>query len=251
MSPKNDESFNNLIDQCIEYEINPDYTGRPGEIFKMLLMDYFFRKDVEESKSMENFFERFEIPGFISDLQSMLDVDINKLTSYINGETINDSLCGKIMLSKAFLRSFYPGQDPVFANLSEDVKFELVDRIKEKNSRILSAFEKLVEDREADKRRKVITLISLILKNVYKKSGRPLNRNIPSVEKIINSIFSDTGEKFTGNQRQMSMLEDDTKIKELVKEMFIIKQYKDIEEVAKMYRKELDRYKKRSLRSAG
>jgi hypothetical protein len=251
MSPKIDESFYNLIDQCIEYEVNPDYTGQPGEIFRKLLMDYFFRKDVEESKAMENFFDKFETPDFINNLQSMLDIDINDLSSYINGETLNDSLCGKIMLSKTFLRNFYPGQDPVFANLSEDVKFELVDRIKEKNSMIVSAFEKLVEDREADKKRKIITLISLIIKNVYRKSGRPLNKNIQSVENIINSIFSDADEKFTGNQRQMSMLEDDTKIKKLVKEMFIIKQFKDIEEVAELYRKELERYKRRSLRSAG
>jgi hypothetical protein len=251
MSPKTDESFNNLIDQCIDYEVNPEYTGQPGEIFRKLLMEYFFRKEVDESKRMENLFDRFEIPDFINNLQSMLDINMSELTSYINGETLNDSLCGKIMLSKTFLKAFYPGQDPVFANLSEDVKFELIDRIKEKNSSIASAFEKLVEDREADKKRKVITLISLIIKNVYKKSGRPLNKNVESVEGTINSLFSGTEEKFTGNQRQMAMLEDDTRIKGLVKEMFIIKQYKDIEEVANLYKKELERYKRRSMRSAG
>lgn len=251
MSPKIDESFNNLIDQCIEYEVNPEYTGQPDAIFRRLLMDYFFRKDVEVSKAMENFFEKFEIPGFISNLQSILDIDINELTSSINGETLNDSLCGKIMLSKTYLRNFYPGQDPVFTNLSEDIKFELIDKIKEKNSKIISAFEKLVEDREADKKRKIITLISLIIKNVYKKSGRPFNKNIRSVEGTINSIFPGADEKFTGNQRQMAMLEDDTSIKELVKEMFIIKQFSDIKEVAEMYKKELERYKKRSLRSPG
>ncbi len=251
MSVKIEESYNNLIDQCIEYEINPDYTGQPGEIFRKLLMDYFFKKDVEESRQMEIFFEKFEIPGFLSNLQSILDIDISELRSYIDGETLNDSLSGKVMLSKTFLRNFYPGQDPQFTNLSEDVKFELVDRIKEKNSRIMAAFVKMAEDREADKRRNILTLISLIIKNVYKKSGRPLNRNVKSVADTINSIFSETEERFTGNQRQMSMLEDDTKIKGLVKAMFIIKQFKDIEEVSGMFRKELERYKKRSLRSTG
>ncbi len=248
MAEKKGESYNNLIDICIEFELDPNLGGNSGDMFKKLLADYFFKNECAVSKQMEQFFENFEAPDFLNEMNNLLDIEISKLAEYVNGETINDSLAGKIMLSKVYLKNFYPGQNPSFGALPEDIKFELVDKIKEKNSTIIAAFEKMKKDREADKNRKIITLISLIIKNLYIKTGRPLNKLHEPAEKIIREIFPNADEKFLANQKQLADINDDTKIKELIKTFFMIKQYKDIEEIGELYKKELDRYKRRALR---
>ena len=48
------------------------------------------------------------------------------------------------MLSQQYLKAFYPHHAPSFNKLPEDVRFELLDLIKERNETILTAFEKML-----------------------------------------------------------------------------------------------------------
>ncbi len=246
MAVQKNKSYNNLIDLCIEYELDPDYVGNAYEIFKKLLSEYFFMKESQMSKGMEQVFNEVEAPSFLKSINSMYKIDIEILSDSINGESINQSLCGRIMMSKAFLKVYYPNQTPSFNSMAEDIKFELIGKIKTMNKTIIDAFEKMKTDRQADKSRKVITLISLILKNIHMKTGRPLLNLTKPAEDIIGEIFRDVDNRFTANSKQMSNLSDDSKIKNLIKSFFFIKQFKDIEEVVRIYKIELERFRKRS-----
>ena len=247
MATQKNETYNNLIDICIEYELHPDFGGKMDLIFRKIISDYFFKDESHESKSMEQFFDGLETPPFLGSVKRMYNIDMDQLAGYVNGETINTSLSGKIMLSKIYLKTFYPQQTPSFNHFPEELKFQLLARIKEKNSGIIDAFRKMKDDREAGRNRKIITLISLILKNIHMKSGRPFNTLQKTAEEIIRSIFSNAEEIFAGSGKQMSALGDDMKAKELVKAFFQIRQFRDIDEIAKLYRAELERYRKRSL----
>ena len=251
MSDKQKESYNNLIDNCINLEVDSNLAGDAKELFRKLVIEYFFKHEVDGNKNFEFFLDELELPSFLDDLNSIFDVDFNQLENFINGETINDSLSGRIMLSKPYLHAFYQNHKPSFGSLPEEVKVALVSRIKDKNNDIILAFEKMMKDIEADKNRKIITLVSLVLKNVYQKSGRPLNKLSEPAEKIIKTAFPNFDEKFNAGQSQMGILNDDASIKSLVKTFFIIKRFDDITEIAGMYKNELERFKKRSLRSAG
>jgi len=243
------ETYNNLIDVCIILEEKPEYTGKAKEIFKNLLTDYFFKLEIGQSKSLEFFFGDFPMPEFLADKQSLLGIPIDDLKHYINGNSINDSLAGKIMLSNQYLKSFYPHHVPSFSKLPEDVKFELIDKIKEKNKYIISAFEKMNLDGEADRKRKIITLVALIMKNICRKTGRPLGKLNMPVEELIRKTYNIADEVFNGSQRQIAELGDDIKIKELIKAFFTIRQFSEINELAKIYRDELTRYKKRGIKT--
>jgi len=247
--PRETRSYNNLIDVCIDLEIDPDFAGKPGEMFRHLLARYFFSYETEQSRSMDTFFNDLDIPEFISGLDSLFNIDMEKLQEYMSGTMTNDSLSGKIMLSKNYLKSFHPDNPPSFTQLHEDVKFELIDKIKDKNSKIISAFEKMLTDRDADKKRKIVTLAALIIRNLHKKTGRPLNKLTKPVEEILRSTFRQAEDVFRGEQKQMAELTDDTKIKELVKTFFIIKKFDEITEISRMFKSELERFKKRALRA--
>jgi len=45
----------------------------------------------------------------------------------------------------------------------------------------------------------------------------------------------------------MADLLDDTKIKQMVKTMFMVKQFKDITGIAEIFKEELERYRKRTV----
>ncbi len=151
------------------------------------------------------------------------------------------------MLSQQYLKAFYPHHAPSFNKLPEDVRFELLDLIKERNESILKAFEKMLVDREADKKRKILTLIALILKNIHLKTGSPFNKLSRPAEDIIRDIFSHTDEVFSATQKQITEIKDDTKIKQIVKTFFMVKQFKDITEISAMFKDELERYRKRTI----
>ncbi len=122
-----------------------------------------------------------------------------------------------------------------------------MDAIKDKNETIITAFEKMMSDRDADRKRKVLTLIALIIKNIHYRSGIPLNKLPKNVEEIIRETFLDTDKIFTASQKQMADLLDNTKIKQLVKTFFMVKQFKDITGIAEMFIAELERYRKRTI----
>jgi hypothetical protein len=243
--------FIDLIDTYIDFEDDPELSGKAGEQFRRLLSGYFFEKECYDSKTMEFYFNEFPVPPFIEGMSSLFDINLDELRTYIEGEMINESLAGRIMLSKEYLKAFFPQHPPSFAQLPEDTKFELMDKIKDMNKQIQTAFEKMLLDKEADKNRKIITLVALILKKVHRESESPFNKLQKPAQAIINSIFMNADSVFAATQPQMADLKDDTKIKELLKSFFMIKQFKEITEMTEIYRMELERYQKRTLKASG
>lgn len=242
------ETYNNLIDVCLALDEDKEVAGKTGEIFRKILMEYFFKNEVYESKKMETFFRGMEMPAFLNESITLVDVDIQKLAAFIEGGSFKDSLCGKIMLSSEFLKSFYPHHSPSFNKIPGDVQEEIVRNIKDKNALILAAFRKMKSDREADRNRKVLTLVALVLKNIHLKTGLPFNKLDRPSEEIIRSFFSSADDAFKAQRRQMSELNDDKKIKDLIKVFFVVKKFQDLTDIAVIFHNEMDRYKKRALR---
>ena len=250
MGKDKEKTYNNLIDYCISLEEDNSIGGDVTEMFRKLLMDYFFEPEVEESKSLAVFFENWEAPSFMKDAAHIFAIDDEQLQSFIMGETINDSLCGTVMLSKQYLKSFFPQHPPAFAQMPDEVKTELVSQIKEKNQVIIDAFEKMSQDREADKNRKMIALAALVLKNIHRRTGRPVNKMDTSVEELLRSQLPDADDVFVGRQAQLSVLNDDSMVKELIKSFFKIRQYADINEMAVLFKQEVERFRKRAIKAA-
>jgi hypothetical protein len=244
---KINESYNNLIDVCLKLLEDPELAGKAGDQFNRILSDYFFAQEKNQNRTMELFLGNLESPPFLKGLKSIFDMNLEDLRTYVSGSTTNDSLAGKIMLSQQYLKAFYPHHAPSFSKLPEDVRFEIMDAIKEKNETIVSAFEKMLVDRDTDKKRKILTLVALIIKNVHYRSGAPFNTLAKSIEETIRSTFRNTDEVFTASQKQLADLQDSSKVKQMVKTLFMVKQFKDITGIADMFKDELDRYRKRTI----
>lgn len=242
------ESYNNLIDVCIAFYENPELVGNTSEMFRKLLTEYFFKAEVQLSKGMEGFFKNFSIPVFIKSASALIDLPLEELEVYVSGSTINDSLAGSIYLSPEYLKATHPHHVPSFNKLPSDVQVEIINAIKEKNQAILESFQKMKRDREADKGRKIITLIALILKNIHVRTGVPFNRMDKSSEEIIRSTFENSDEVFKSSQRQYARLSDESSIKRLIKTFFVVKKFQDITEITEMFKTELNRYRKRAIK---
>jgi len=243
------ESFNNLIDICLNMEEDPEFSGNVQEMFKNLLVNYFFKAEIFESKSMELYFKNYSVPDFLENKDSLFSIDLTELNTALEGETVNSSLAGKIMLSKEYLKHQYPHHSPAFGQLPEDDRFELIDEIKKKNKLIEEAFSKMHQDLEITRSRTILTLIALIIKNIHRKTGRAIKKLEEPAETIIKKIFLDTATPFCANQKQMGQLSDDSNIKDLIKEFFIIRQFSEITELAEMFKSELNRFKRRCDKS--
>lgn len=248
---KKTSSYNNLIDVCIRFEEDPELSGNVKEQFGRVITDYFFEDEKNSAKSIELLLNNIPPPSFLDSAESIFNIKEEDLKSYIEGSSFNDSLAGKIMLSQQYLKAYYPHHTPSFNKVPEDVRFELMDLIKEKNQTIVAAFQKMLTDRQADTRRKIMTLIALILKNIHLKTGAPLNELQSPAEETIRSIFHNTDEVFTANQKQIVDLKDDAKIKQLIKTFFKVKQFKDLTGIANLFRDELERYRKRTKHATG
>jgi len=242
------ETFNNLIDICIQMEENPDLAGNASEMFRHLLSDYFFKGDVYDSKRIAFLIDNMKLPDFLGEHRSLIEVDMEKLAAFIERDTINDSLSGRIMITADYLKAFYPHHPPAFNKLPPDVREELLQRVKERNRLILEAFEKIKTDRQADRSRKVITLVALILKNIHRKTGLPLNPPSAPAETAIRGVYNNCDEVFNAKQRQLAELGDEAKIKEIIKTFFTVKKFQDLAGITKLFKAELDRYRKRALR---
>jgi hypothetical protein len=243
---KKNGSFNNLIDCCLRLEHDPELEGNVGAQFVRLVTDYFFGEEKNASRGFELYLENCTPPPFVESLTSIFDIDMADLEAHVRGGALNDSMAGKIMLSPQYLKTFYPHHAPSFNKLPEDVRFELMDAIKEKNDGIISAFTKMKMDRDADRKRKILTLVALVLKNIHLRTGAPLNRLPKPADEIIRSLFAGADEVFSASQKQMAELMDDTKIKQLVKTFFMIKQFKDITDITALFKDEVGRFKKRT-----
>ena len=241
------ESYNNLIDAYLKLQNDPEHGKSVKEQFVWIIGDYFFKKEKESNRSFELFINNIDAPAFLEGIPSLFSLSLDDLAGYVRGSSVNDSLSGRIMLSQQYLKAFHPHHMPSFNKLPEDVRFELLDQIKEKNEIIVAAFEKMLVDRDADKKRKIITLVALILKNIHLKTGSPFNKLQKPAEEIIRGVFNNTDEVFAASQKQVTELQDDIKIRQLLKSFFMLRQFKDITEISGMFKDELDRYRKRTL----
>ncbi len=245
--PDNSSENSNLIDVCLNLEGEKANSGSVRDQFSKIIGECFFKDEKSASKNIELVINNLPPPSFLSQDNTIFNINMEELKAYILGGSFNESLAGRIMLSSAYLKSFYPHHSPAYAKLPEDVRFELMDAIKAKNETILAAFQKMLVDRNADKQRKILTLVALILKNIHFKTEAPLNKLPKPAEEIIRSIFNNTGEIFTAHQRQMADLSDDVKIRQLMKAFFTVRQFKDLAEFAGIFKEELDRFRKRTL----
>lgn len=244
---KGKESYNNLIDFCIAMDESPNKSEDGAEIFMKVLKEFFFIEEGKE-KGMMNFFNNFDIPDFVKDISSMLDVDVDKMVHFIEGNTVADSLTGKFYTSTAYLKIFHSNHPPEFSKIPPDVQNELIEKIKKKNMQIAKAFKKIQADKESDKKRTLCKLVALVLKNIHLRTGLNFVDTEEPAMDIIKKEFNGADDIFTASQIQVADLNDDTKIKKIVKKFFKVKNFKDITDITEQFKKEVERFKKRALR---
>ncbi len=242
------ETFNNLIDICIKLE--EEGISKPDELFSKILQEYFFKKEAEGGKNLEALIAEIEVPGFIKQLNSLLELNPDELETFISGEGTNDSLSGKIMLSSQYLKVFYKNHPPSFGKLPESIQFELFEKIKTRNESIISSFRKIKEDIDADKKRTVLKVVALAVKNVCRRTGRPFSNVTEPVDQIIRNNYPGSDEVFTATNKQVAVLKDDSRIKSIIKAFFTIRQFKEITEMTEFLKSEIDRYIKRGKKAA-
>lgn len=245
------KDYDGLINKVIELTEDSEGETDAGKMFSKLLCNYFFEEEYAESKKFQGFLSDFEPPSFLNGVGSIFDTDMDQLKNYINGEMANDSLCGRIMMSKPYLSAFYPDSPPDFNSLPDELKDELFQKIKDTNGKIIYAFEKMLSDLNKDKNRKILTMVAMILKSVHYKTELPFNKLAQPAEAIIRSVFNNPDDVFTAKEVQVRDLGDDTKIKQLIKTFFKIKAFSEIAEIAGLYREELESYKKRTIFAMG
>ncbi len=104
------------------------------------------------------------------------------------------------------------------------------------------------QDIEADKSRTLLKLIALIIKNIYKKHALPLAASSANAKEYILKNFPDCNKIFSGAQNQLADLNDNLKIKEIIKKFFTIKKFDEIQMITEKFKEELKRYEKRAKR---
>lgn len=241
--------LNNLIDVAIEYENDPSMKGHGDLMFLKLLREHVFTDDNGQPRVMDNLVEEIIPPDFIKNAPSLMEIDREKLESFVNGETLTDSLAGRIMLSRTYLKLFYPHHPPSFNSLPEDLKQKVVSEIRERNECILGSFRKMVSDVEADKKRTVLSLVALALMNAHRRSGRDLKSLEGHAQDIIRGIIPAPEEIFRSTRPQMMNLLDEGRIRDLIKNFFVVRQFSDMTEITEIYRKEIERFRKRAERA--
>ena len=235
-------TYRNLIDVIISLE---EKKMGNEEVFQKVLIEYFFRKECEEKKFLA-FLKSFEVPSLMKQEASLADIVIKEFSGYVEGSDPVESLAGKIMLSKPYLKTFYQNHQPEFNKLPPDVQMEILDGVKNRNRQIMNAFRKMHEDREADRSRTVMRLVALILKNIQIRTGLPFAEMKISARDAINEIFSGADDIFRAAPPQVAVLSDDKNIKKMIKVFFVIRKNQDLTDISDYFRKEFDRFKKRA-----
>jgi hypothetical protein len=238
-------TYRNLLDFLLEAEENPEYSGNSEELWRHLLADYFFRDEARE-KPIAAFFKGVNVPDSIRPSRSLVGLDPELVRSLVENEIPNETLCGKIMMSKPYLKTFYSNHQPEFKKMPPDVQMELLDEISVRNESILDAFHKMQEDITSDTKRTNKTLAALIIRNIHLKHGIPYNKLDESVDAILSEKIENGDAVFQGRPQDMASLGDDSTVKDLIKTFFPIKQHKDLVEYAELFKKELERYKRRT-----
>lgn len=235
-------TFWNLIDIVIALE---EEKSDRSEVFLKILMEYFFKQECEEKKFF-SFMKGFELPKLFSETESIASIDEHAFEEFVNGSSPADSLCGQIMLSKPYLKTFQQNHQPEFKKLPPDVQLTMLEEIKERNAHIIKAFRKMHEDREADQTRTVLRLVALILKNIQIRTGLPFSQLKGEASDAIREIFRDADSIFEAAPPQIAEMTDDKNIKALIKVFFVIRRNQDLSEIAEYFRKEFERYRKRA-----
>lgn len=240
-----DYTFRNLLDFLLEAEENPEYSGNREDLWRHLIADYFFRDEARE-KPMAAFFKGMDVPDVIRSSPSLIGLDPESVRSLVENDIPNETLCGKIMMSKPFLKTFYSNHQPEFKKMPPDVQMELLDDISARNNSILEAFAKMQDDIASDSKRTNKTLAALIIRNIHLKHGIPYNKLDGSVDQVLSEKIENGDTVFQGRPQDMASLGDDSTIKDITKTFFPIKQHKDLVEYADFFKKELERYKRRA-----
>ncbi|HEY1405289.1 MAG TPA: hypothetical protein VF857_01645 [Spirochaetota bacterium] len=237
------KTYHNLIDVVLTLE---EKGMKTDEVFRSVLIDYFFRKQSSEKKFL-SFMKGFDFPTFIQVAPSLLELDADQFSEYVQGSTPVDSLAGKILLTKQYLKIFHPDYPPEFKKVPGDIQIDLVDEVKEMNEGLLSAFAKMADDREADRKRTLLTLVALIIKNVHLKNGVALAQIKSPATGIIRDIFADADDIFRATALQHTELTDDLKIKSLIKSFCIVRKTSDMAQIASFFKEEYSRYRMRAV----
>ena len=238
-------SYRNLLDYLLDMEDDSDLAGNAQEQYRKLLMEYFFAEESRE-KAVATLFKNIDFPSELKTVEKLINIDGDLIRKIAENEVLNDTLAGKIILSKQFLKTYYSNHQPEFKKIPPDVQLEILDRIKEKNKCIISAFDKMQEDIEAGKKRKIITLAALIINNVHLRNGLPYNKLDEPADKFLSSLIKNGDTVFTGKPSDMADIGDDTVIKNIVKVFFPIKQHKDLMEFTDLFKAELKRFVRRA-----
>jgi hypothetical protein len=242
------ETYYNLLEFSFVLDDDPECAGKGEDIFEKLMLNYFFKNESEE-KAVQAIFKTFNTPDLFKDIKTIREISVDQIREMVEADTINDSFAGKIMLNKKYLKTFYPHHQPEYKKMPTEVQMKILDKIKEKNESIINAFEKMYKDQEADRKRTVLTLVALAIKNVHLRTGFPLKKTKEPVEQIIRNEFDNADEIFNADPKVMTHLNDDKSIRKIVKEIFKIKKHSDIVDVSKMIKSEFSRYEQRLLKS--
>jgi hypothetical protein len=243
------EKHLDLIDFYLDLEEDPELTGKNVKIFRRILSKYFFAKETDASKNIDLFINNLPAPDFIENADSFFSVDIDALTQWITGPMFKESLTGKIFLSPKYLKYYYPHHPSEYGKLPPNVQVEITDKIKQKNEEIINAFRKMMADKVADKHRTVLVLLAMIVKNIHRKTELPLNKLEKRADDTLKGIFNFCDEVFTASQKQVAELSDDNKIKNCIKTFYNVRTFQDMNGIAKQFKEELNRMKRRTIRA--
>lgn len=248
MAKERTETYYNLLDFSLQLDDDPEIAGRGEELFYALMLQYFFKEESRE-KAVQGIINNMTVPDFFKGISSIRMISVEDIEKMINASTINDTFAGKIIMSKKFLKTFYPHHQPDYKKMPTDIQMEIIDRIKMKNEDIIFAFTKMKQDMENDRKRSLKKLLAMAIRNVHLKTGFPLKPVPEGVESLIRQEYSECDSLFTAEPRIMSNLLDDKKIKFLVKNIFMVKKHNDIVDVANAIKDELRRFESRITRT--
>jgi len=241
------ESFNsNLLDIIIEQESKPKFSKNAPEVFRFLMVNVFFKQEVSDNKSFSLFLEKTELPPELNSLTSLKDIDMELLRSIINRDSVDKSFAGVIMLSKTYMKNFHPNHPNEIIRVPVEIRLEMRADIAKKNKAIIDGFEEMKKDMEADKKRKIVSLVALSLKNITMRTGIPFKNVDEDAGDVIKKYFPNSDEIFTASQKQMTILSDQSIVRDFMKLFFVVKTFQDLKTLSDLFAKEIERFARRA-----
>ncbi len=244
MASERSETYHNLLDFSLRMDDEPEIAGRGDELFYTVMSEYFFKEEARE-KAVQGILNSLPVPECFKKIKTLREVSPEDIDKMVEAPTINDTLAGKIIMSKKYLKTFYPHHQPDYRKMPTDVQMEIIDLIKMKNENIMYAFFKMKQDMEYDRKRSILRLLAMVIKNVHLKTGFPMKSVSGSVEDLIREQYPDCNALFTADPRVMVDLLDDKKIKMLVKNIFKVKKHNDIVDLSNRIKDEIRRFETR------